>query len=128
MRYPVSVAQYKKLTKIIKVVGTMETEKDVKQLVELTRTKLQAGEHEDALKLALDAINFDPNHGPANFLYGVALRLNGDLQESVNQLSAFSKKHPNIPQGHYELGLANFRFGDVNKAVEELSRAVDLDP
>jgi tetratricopeptide (TPR) repeat protein len=128
MRYPISLAQYKKLTKIIKIVGTMETDKDIKQLVELTRTKLQAGEHEDALKLALDAINFDPNHGPANFLYGVALRLNGDLQESVNQLSAFSKKHPNIPQGHYELGLANFRFGDVNKAVEELSRAVDLDP
>ena len=111
----------------MKVVGTMETDKDIKQLVELIRTKLQSGEHEDALKLALDAINFDPNHGPANFLYGVALRLNGDLQESVNQLSAFSKKHPNIPQGHYELGLSNFRFGDVNKAVEELSRAVDLD-
>jgi hypothetical protein len=35
----------------------------------------------------------------------------------------FQTKHPNIPQGHYELGLANFRFGDVNTAVEELSRA-----
>lgn len=62
MRYPISLAQYKKLTKIMKVVGTMETDKDIKQLVELIRTKLQSGEHEDALKLALDAINFDPNH------------------------------------------------------------------
>ena len=108
MRYPINLAQYKKLTKIMKVVGTMETDKDIKQLVELIRTKLQSGEHEDALKLALDAINFDPNHGPANFLYGVALRLNGDLQESVNQLSAFSKKHPNIPLDAHILFWKNF--------------------
>jgi hypothetical protein len=52
MRYPISLAQYKKLTKIFKVVGTMETDKDIKQLVELTRTKLQAGEHEDALEVS----------------------------------------------------------------------------
>ena len=106
----------------------MKTNKDIKQLVELIRGKLQAGKHEEALELASEAIEVDPSHGPAVFLYGVALRINGNFQEAINQLSAFSQKHPKIPQGYYELGLAHYRFGDIRNAVEELSKAVELDP
>jgi tetratricopeptide (TPR) repeat protein len=106
----------------------MNSKDNVKQLVEEARASLRAGKHDEALAISIEAINADSSHAPAVFLYGVARRINGDLEEAISQLKIFSELQPRIPQGHYELGLAYYRHGKILNAVKELKQAVDLDP
>ncbi len=105
----------------------MQNKHSVAQLVEDTRSSLQKGEIAEALALARRAIALDAGHPPAVFLLGVALRLNGFQTEAIHQLTAFIALQPNVPQGHYELGLAYYANDQLAPAESALRRAVKLD-
>jgi tetratricopeptide (TPR) repeat protein len=105
----------------------MQNKHSVAQLVEDTRSSLQKGEIAEALALARRAIAVDVEHPPAVFLLGVALRLNGFQTEAIHQLTAFIALQPNVPQGHYELGLAHYANDQLAPAESALRRAVRLD-
>ena len=106
----------------------MQNKSDVSQLVEITRSSLQAGNPQEALISAVQAVETDDQYPPALFLLGVALRLTGSLKESVQRLSEFLVLEPRVAQGRYELGLALYASGEISNAVKELQQAVDLDP
>ena len=106
----------------------MNNEGNVKALVESARVNLQAGNKQQALLEATQAVSADSSHPPALFLLGVALRLTGSLGEAIQRLTEFLLLAPNVAQGRYELGLAWYSSGQISPAVEELQKAVEIDP
>lgn len=111
-----------------KAIVNMNSEGDVKALVEAARARLQAGDRKEALQLSQQAVDVDAEHPPALFLLGVALRLNGLLDEAIQKLSDFLVLAPGVAQGRYERGLARYSRGDLLEAVNDLQQAVEIDP
>ncbi|MBT3673041.1 MAG: tetratricopeptide repeat protein [Porticoccaceae bacterium] len=106
----------------------MNNEGNVKALVEAARGSLQAGNIQQALKEATQAVAADSKHPPALFLLGVALRRNGSLDEAIQRLSEFLLLAPSVVQGRHELALALSSRGQLSAAAVELQKAVDMDP
>ena len=106
----------------------MNNEGNVKALVEAARGSLQAGNIQQALKEATQAVIADSKHPPALFLLGVALRRNGSLDEAIQRLSEFLLLAPSVVQGRHELALALSSRGQLSAAAVELQKAVDMDP
>jgi tetratricopeptide (TPR) repeat protein len=111
-----------------KVIFNMNSEGDVKALVEAARARLQAGDKQEALQLAKQAVEVDAEHPPALFLLGVALRLNGSLDQAIQRLSEFLVLAPDVAQGRYERGLARYSLGYLLEAAKDLHQAVEIDP
>jgi len=111
-----------------KVIFDMNSEDDVKTLVEAARARLQAGDKVEALQLAKQAVEVDAGHPPALFLLGVAWRLNGSLDQAIQRLSEFLVLAPGVAQGRYELGLARYSRGHLLEAAKDLHQAVEIDP
>ena len=111
-----------------KVIFNMNSDGDVKALVEAARARLQAGDKQEALQLAKRAVEVDAEHPPALFLLGVAWRLNGSLDLAIQRLSEFLVLAPDVAQGRYELGLARYSRGHLLEAAKDLHQAVEIDP
>lgn len=51
----------------------------------------------------------------------------GDVDGAIGRLQAINDLNPNFPQTHYNLGIAYYKKGEPDKAIESLNKALDLD-
>ena len=98
----------------------MQHQHRVAQLVESARSLLQKDQIAEALHVAYQAVALDAEHPPSVFLLGVALRRNDSLEDAIGQLTKFIGLQPQIPQGHFELGLAYYASDQLAAADRAL--------
>src|SRR5262245_5061988 len=59
---------------------------------------------------------------------GVRYMAEGKYNEAVIELKSAIQRNPQLPEAHYQLGLAYLRLGLVAEANQELNRTVVLQP
>ncbi len=81
-----------------------------------------------AVEQAGEILKAAPNHPVATLLMGVARRLLGDIEASVQVLSALTDSQHRWAQAHFELALALADADRLPDGVVSLRRAVELKP
>ena len=51
----------------------------------------------------------------------------GNIDGAIGRLESINDLNPNYPQTHYNLGIAYYKKGDYEKAVNSLNQAIKLD-
>jgi protein O-GlcNAc transferase len=100
----------------------------IAKAVEIALEQHQAGNLARAEALYMEILRQDPGNVDAIHLLGV-LALQGKAPESAVQLiSAALRKTPDVPIFHYNLAEAYDALGKKQEALEEYTRAAELDP
>jgi tetratricopeptide (TPR) repeat protein len=89
---------------------------------------LQENKIEDASKLNDEILRANPKETDAQVMRGRILNLRGQFSEAIVVLQAALKDEPNDARGHYQLGLALSRTGNVSRAELEWRESVKLEP
>ena len=95
----------------------------------------QSGKLSSAIEAYSKAINIDSSNAEAYGLKGYALLRRGqiknrpeDVQEAVRSLEYSVRIDSTNKWTHYNLALAYREFGEQEKAIQNLKRALELDP
>jgi len=91
-------------------------------------TRLLATQPALAAEQATEILKVVPGHPLATLLLGVARRACGDSVAAAQILGPLAAAQPNWAAVHYEQGLALADLGQGEPAIEELRRAVALNP
>ena len=83
---------------------------------------------EEASKLNDEVLKANPSNAGAHMMSGRILNLRGQFKEAIDVLQAALKDAPEHAGGHYELGLAFSKTGDLGRAQQEWIEAVKLEP
>lgn len=54
--------------------------------------------------------------------------LNYDIERTILEYEQFIKANPQSAQAHFDLGLFCYSSGQVERAIEAFTRAIELDP
>lgn len=86
------------------------------------------GDNVGGLKLALKAIDLDPENAQANLIAGLMLERMGRLSQALEFFERAWERNPNDPNVHFNLGLVAWKL-DMLEAAEKFYRiAHELDP
>ncbi len=77
---------------------------------------------------ARNLLKMVPGQQQALFLFASTRRLAGDLEGARGVLAALAEAEPGLAAVHYELGLLLRDLDDNARAIEALSRVVELEP
>ena len=91
-------------------------------------TRLLATQPALAAEQAAEILKVVPGQPLATLLLGVARRACGDFAAAASILGPLAAAQPNWAAAHYENGLALADLGQGDAAIEELRRAVALNP
>ena len=85
--------------------------------------------HEDAIAEAQSAISLDPNDADSYVALAGALSLAGRAEEALGWIERAMRRNPHYPSFYlYQLGLARFGLGQLDRAAISLEQAVALNP
>ncbi|MGZ7065492.1 MAG: tetratricopeptide repeat protein [Candidatus Aminicenantales bacterium] len=84
---------------------------------------LKYGLTDEALRYGNLAVSLDPKHYGGHSLIGHAFYQKGNYAEAVSAFAAAAELRPDLPEAHYNLGLACFETGDMDRAEAEFKRA-----
>ncbi|MEE8297432.1 MAG: tetratricopeptide repeat protein, partial [Hyphomicrobium sp.] len=90
---------------------------------------LHMQQHEDAIVEAQRAIALDPNDADSYIALAGALSLAGRADEALGWVERAMRLNPHYPPFYlYQLGMAQFGMGEVDRAAVSLERATALNP
>lgn len=94
-----------------------------------TEVLLHSQRHDAAIAEAERAVALDPNDADSYVALAGALSLAGQPSEALTFIERAMRLNPHFPAYYlYELGLAHFGVGHLEKAAESLERATSLNP
>jgi tetratricopeptide (TPR) repeat protein len=99
----------------------------------LARAKIAEGyisdeKYEDASKIIEKIIEINPKSHEGMFLKGRLHLVKGEFDDAIAFLQPYLKDNPNVPMGHYLLGLGHLGNKDIQQAKTEPVEAVKLNP
>lgn len=83
------------------------------------------GEREYYIKANEEAYQYDPNHLVICDNYGLSLFHQGELEKAGDIYSNLIDKNPNFPEAYYNYACVLEKSGDIKKAVDMLSEALN---
>lgn len=89
---------------------------------------LRQNKLEEARKLDNQILRDSPSDTGALILHGRMQLADGQFSDAANTLQTALKNAPDYAAGHYQLGLALSRTGDLGRAEQEWREAVRLEP
>lgn len=84
---------------------------------------LKYGLTDEALRYGNLAISLDPKHYGGHSLIGHAFYQKGNYAEAVAAFGTAAELRPDLPEAHYNLGLACLETGEMDRAAAEFKRA-----
>ena len=111
-----------------RISGGMVAAGDVRPHLAQARAMLQAGQVEQAIDAAYQAVAVDPNHIEAKVLYAKGLVRGGRHGEALDVLKQAVRLDPLHPDPHVELGFAAVRRGNMNEAISSWRQYLSLKP
>ena len=93
----------------------------------LAKTGEQMGFYADAASAMDQYLKLKPQDDVARRERGFCRAFGGDLDLGLEDLRWYARKYPNDPRGLYELAIAETTH-ETDKALEHLTRALELDP
>ena len=99
---------------------------DVRPHLEQARASLEAGNAEQAIDAAYQAVAVDPNHVEARVLYARALVRGARHGEALDTLKQAARLDPLNPDVHMELGFAAARRGNLTEAIGSWRQYLNL--
>jgi len=88
---------------------------------------LMAGDSRKAKESWEKTLSLDPDNETAT-VYLAAYNLSEDPQESVKLWRKFMKNEPEIPEGFYQIGIAQEKSGNYEEAIVSLEKALSIKP
>jgi Flp pilus assembly protein TadD len=88
----------------------------------------RAGDVAEALDHAKQALDIEPRHPINHYNYGVILDGLGRHDEARAEYLTTLEIDPDLPQAQYNLACSFAREEDIEKALEPLARALELEP
>ncbi len=101
---------------------------DVEEILESSRTHLEAGEYEKAVTELETAVEEAPDSSDAHFLLGQTYHQTGELLKAVDEFNEVLKIDPESAAAHHNLGVTYFQLQNPGAAVAEFQKALELDP
>jgi tetratricopeptide (TPR) repeat protein len=89
---------------------------------------MDRGDPEAALAEFRRAVSWDGGSAPLRHALAVALSLQGNTAEAVQELQAACRLSPQDPEMHFKLGLAFNEAGRPRDATQSLEKAVQVEP
>jgi tetratricopeptide (TPR) repeat protein len=86
------------------------------------------GEHQRAVNAFDKVLRLRPNHPSANYRKCALLVKIKNFKEAIAGLTQVVADRPDDPRGYYLLGLSYDGDGQLEKGIEAMQKAVDLDP
>lgn len=112
----------------ILVISACSGEKSVEQYLQDGRKYLERGELSKAIASLEDALRRDPELAEAHLLLGEALARSERWPETVKQFEAYQALVEDDAAGHFALGQAYVRTGELGKAASTFAEGVRVDP
>ena len=84
---------------------------------------LNYGLTDEALRYGNLAVSIDPKHYGGHTLIGHAYYQKGDYAEAAAAFATAAELRPDLPEAHYNLGLACLGTGEMDRAEAEFKRA-----
>jgi tetratricopeptide (TPR) repeat protein len=84
------------------------------------------GRHEEAIAEIGRAMELDPLSPSINAFAGSALYMARQYDKSAEQLAKITAAEPSYAPAHYFLGFTREKQGNLNEAIQEFQKAVDL--
>jgi len=95
----------------------------------LGMAKLRLRDPQGAVLSAKRAIALNPQHVDARtFLAWVELEVRGDVDAAIREYKKIIELHPELPDAHSNLAVAQKRKGDLEQALASLTKALELKP
>ena len=94
--------------------------------IALARDRLQAGRLQEALALAREQLQEDPEDAEALYLKAVALRYLGQTVQALKALARLKACQPGYARAYQEEGHNLKQLGELKQAAVAYQRAVDL--
>ncbi|MDH3343570.1 MAG: tetratricopeptide repeat protein, partial [Gammaproteobacteria bacterium] len=101
---------------------------NIQAIVILAQLQFGSGLVEHAMNTLLSAHNTNPNNADINNLAGFVLLSQRKLDDAKNAFEIAIKNSAGIAESHMGLALIYMRQGDAERALEEITTAVALDP
>lgn len=105
-------------------VDTDEMDKD--ELIETAIEKKQAEEYREAVALANEALERDPEYAPAYHERGNCLQINQRFEEALEEYDKTLELDPEFGTAYRNRGIDYLKMGEYEKAVEDLTQAIEL--
>lgn len=100
--------------------------RDTDTMLQESAAMLEAGNYEDAVKLAAKAVNSAPGRADARLLYAIALERMGDLPGAVREAEEAVKAEPDLFVARYTLGRIYANSQRNPEALQALGKALEL--
>lgn len=84
---------------------------------------LKYGLTDEALRYGNLAVSLDPKHYGGHSLLGHAFYKKGNYAEAVAAFATAAELRPDLPEAHFNLGLACLETGEMDRAEAEFKRA-----
>ena len=84
------------------------------------------GKLEEALKMYIESLEYDPNHYELRKAIGRTQRLLGYHSQSIKTFKDFLKNSPTSASRNFELAKSYYADGKKNKALEHLEIALNV--
>lgn len=104
------------------------TPKDISLLVQRGNIYFQMHQFEMAVEDFSKAITLDGNFDAAYFGRGLALGRLGRINDGIDDLSLYIKRHPQSSLAYTKRGVRYLWLGDDAKAKQDLNKAIELNP
>lgn len=97
-------------------------------LLNLANACLAAGQTEDAIKYALEAINYDRNLTAAYYVAGSAYLRERKFEDALKMLQPCHDLDPNVAAVSYQIARAHQELGHVDEALAAYDETIKLEP
>lgn len=82
----------------------------------------------EAVPVATDLVDRQPNNPDARNILGLAFRESGNREEAIKQFIESIRCNPNLAEAHFNIAQTYSELGDTTRAIEQFKEALRLDP
>jgi len=95
----------------------------------LGMSRLRMRDPQGAVLATRRAIELNPNHVDARtFLAWIELEVRGDVDAAIKEYQKTIDLHPELPDAHNNLAVAQKRKGNLDQAIASLNKALEIKP
>ncbi len=94
----------------------------------LARSLARQGNHADAIRHYVEAIEVRPDDADAHNNLGVLLMLRGEFEASMQEFQKATRINPQYSRAHFNMGKLFARQGALDKAYESYRQALKFEP